>query len=1170
MAVGVALRASYSTADTAASSLSCAAQNFSANDTLVLVVATDIAEQATPVTSITDDSGGLITWVKKGEVVDQTNGLSISVFLGRISSFLSSKTITANFAALCKAYIRLYVIGSSTATSAGDWDALVYTTKIGDNPSGSYFDLTGGTTDGTTDLVFGATATLGANPTFDASVGIAGGVPANEYDGSNNSTFGVCVAERSLVVRAGTSTRTANITGGHHCVGIVFALTQNHKYWVNNADANWDGTAGTRWALISGGVGGAAIPGANDNVFFDALSPAVTVTINAAISCHALDTTGWTGTLACSATGRIITIGGAATYTAPGWLTIGSGTNFGANIPASLTITVDNRPTTTESVTKQSGANAGTLLCGTANAAAVGRRVSGTGIPNGTMITGYVANTSYTISKNATSTGTITLTEYLPFVVSDSRAVLTSFATTIQITGSSTATLTFATDFKAYNLTASATAHGLRVNPSTTLTVEFSITITSTGSHIFDYSGATVHCKSFSNSGTSSAYGQFSDSSSQMICDQESTWGIQGVAWHGLLKVTVQNVLSFNNGTDTYENLHIVAGGFNRGEGIELAGLFIVSGTLTLEGASQTMPLIVRSATVMSMTISASGTVTLSNVWFERINGGNSGGWLTGTNIGNCGYNTGITFTAQQTLYWINANTSTPQDMWVAANWSASSGGSPGTTIPYPQDHCIFDQAGNHIVDFSWSAIDVYAYLPQIDDRCAYIIGNYGHSGNTIQLKLCGDIICTAATQFLDFYPLSSGVVTNKTIAFNCPTAIWFNAAASQQYDFYNNPEFLADINFGTGGWLTFHSQAFMYSHRIKGNVFVDVGPWLAGNDGTVELIGVNPTWSTGVLSDHSHLTVDCNNPASGVAAVTLTNIIGGANYYLAELRVRDGVSCGLLGYNSSNVNIDTITLEGTASLQVSYTSIYRVQNFVATGQDAAHKFTLTYYAIANAFSIYNDGGVPWVLDYGQFAYSHLVGGVGYAGSHSDDLGNNTGWLFYSPPQTITLTGIAPDTRVGEIGFEVGGITLPGISPVTSVGAITIVNEKVLLIDESIIAETSLNIGLTQVHLLTITEAIQMLESTLISFAQIHVLSGIQSKHVIQSDNMLLLRIVNLSVSSILLEMFSDTLTFKDFAGFFKVWVDEDWNFCPVKVWNGDEWVQVPVKRWTGLGWTSV
>lgn len=75
-----------------------------------------------------------------------------------------------------------------------------------------------------------------------------------------------------------------------------------NRYWVGGT-ANWDNIAGSKWSTTSGGSGGASVPTASDDVFFDANSGSGTVT--AASSpfgdhrfCKNLNFTGFTGTFA--------------------------------------------------------------------------------------------------------------------------------------------------------------------------------------------------------------------------------------------------------------------------------------------------------------------------------------------------------------------------------------------------------------------------------------------------------------------------------------------------------------------------------------------------------------------------------------------------------------------------------------------------------------------------------------------------------------------------------------------------------------------------------------------------------------------------------------------------------------------------------------------------------
>lgn len=102
------------------------------------------------------------------------------------------------------------------------------------------------------------------------------------------------------------------------------------RYWVGGT-ANWDGTAGTKWATTSGGAGGASVPTSADDVFLDANSGAVTVTIaTGQTGAKSLNCTGFTGTLtgtsAISIAGSV-TLSASMTFTYADDLTItGTGT----------------------------------------------------------------------------------------------------------------------------------------------------------------------------------------------------------------------------------------------------------------------------------------------------------------------------------------------------------------------------------------------------------------------------------------------------------------------------------------------------------------------------------------------------------------------------------------------------------------------------------------------------------------------------------------------------------------------------------------------------------------------------------------------------------------------------------------------------------------------------
>lgn len=215
-----------------------------------------------------------------------------------------------------------------------------------------------------------------------------------------------------------------------------------NRYWVGGT-ANWDGTAGTKWAATSAGPGGETVPTSADDVFFDGGSGANTVTIAVGnTGAKSITCTGFTGTLAGSAgitvsgnvtlvSGMTVTYTGTITFNATatitsagktlGGLTInGSGINvsLGDALTLSGTITLTQGTFTlsnynaTASAFTSSNTNTRSIAFGTGNIS-----VTGAGGPwNTTTVTNLttsgtpVVNVTYS-SATTTSVNTGALNE---------------------------------------------------------------------------------------------------------------------------------------------------------------------------------------------------------------------------------------------------------------------------------------------------------------------------------------------------------------------------------------------------------------------------------------------------------------------------------------------------------------------------------------------------------------------------------------------------------------------------------------------------------------------------------------------------------------------------------------------------------------------------------------
>lgn len=83
------------------------------------------------------------------------------------------------------------------------------------------------------------------------------------------------------------------------------------RYWVGGT-ANWDNTAGTKWAATSNGPGGETVPTTADDVFFDSFSTGTCTITSTNTGAKSINCTGFTGTLT-GTTGAPITIAGSLT-----------------------------------------------------------------------------------------------------------------------------------------------------------------------------------------------------------------------------------------------------------------------------------------------------------------------------------------------------------------------------------------------------------------------------------------------------------------------------------------------------------------------------------------------------------------------------------------------------------------------------------------------------------------------------------------------------------------------------------------------------------------------------------------------------------------------------------------------------------------------------------------
>jgi len=150
---------------------------------------------------------------------------------------------------------------------------------------------------------------------------------------------------------------------------------------------------------------------------------------------------------------------------------------------------------------------------------------------------------------------------------------------------------------------------------------------------------------------------------------------------------------------------------------------FVIAGTFSTSGTQGNRRALFRSSTeglTRDMQIATIGTVT--DVDFRDIRVTGAGGTLTGTRIGDLRGNSGITFNAGKTVYWVAPSSGT----WSDDNWASSSGGAASTdNFPLAQDTAVFDDAaGSGTV--TWNNAIVYSGTIDMSSRTSSLTINNG------------------------------------------------------------------------------------------------------------------------------------------------------------------------------------------------------------------------------------------------------------------------------------------------------------------------------------------------------------------------------------------------------------------------------------------------------------
>jgi hypothetical protein len=412
------------------------------------------------------------------------------------------------------------------------------------------------------------------------------------------------------------------------------------------------------------------------------------------------------------------------------------------------------------------------------------------------------------------------------------------------------------------------------------------------------------------------------------------------------------------NGTNTFNNLS-VAGLASAGiASLALSADQTINGTLTLSaGTNATMRTFVRSNTIgTTRTLTCAAVDTLTDIDFRDITIAGAAAPVSGTRLGDCKGNTGITFVAGADKYWNLAGGGN----WSSTAWATSSGGAVSNdNFPLAQDTCIFEAGSPNSgvtvtinAGYNIGTIDMSARTTNtMTFSNANTAGVYGNWINGTGVTLSGIGTLTFAGRGSQTLT-SAGATFTQAFTIDTP-----GGSVTLQDAFETNRVTTTALLLDSGtldanGYnVTLSNGAFSSANTNTRTVAIGSGTWTVARSGTA--------WNT---SNATNLTITGTGTISFTSASAKTFAVGTSDY--SSITANQG-GAGTLVINSigSLANItNTYSATGPTTINLG-TTTQRVADFTATGT-AGNVLTIQGSSATSPCTLIHTGAGDISLDY--------------------------------------------------------------------------------------------------------------------------------------------------------------------------------------------------------------
>ena len=528
-------------------------------------------------------------------------------------------------------------------------------------------------------------------------------------------------------------------------------------------------------------------------------------------------------------------------------------------------------------------------------------------------------------------------------------------------------------------------------------------------SRTIDFGSATVSCSasgsspiSFGTSETNRASLTFIAGTSQISCAAQTvTFSGNNQTFYNVdFTSNSDNAVITINGVNSFNNLSFAGISFAGVKVISFANNQTITGTLTLSaGSNATMRQFIRSTTVGTTRILTCAAVSMTDVDFQDITIAGAAAPASGTRIGDCKGNSGITFTGATTRYWNLAG----NNSWDAAGWAASSGASPDVNnFPLAQDTAVFESTSPG----SGATISIFD---------SYNIGTIDMSARTSNTMTLATSTAT---------PSIYGNWINGTGTTLTGTGTLTFAGRGSQTITSAGRTFTQGFTIDTlGGSVTLQDALALDASRVltltqgtlnANNFNVSVGNFTSSNSNIRTITVGSGTWtiltsgaSAWSAATSTNLTVTGTGTISLTSAAAKTFAGGGVSYSGITLD-QGGAGTLTISGNNTFANItNTYKATGATNITLS-TTTQRVGNFTASGEAGRVLTVQGSSASSPATLVFTGSGQATTptTDYltitGVRAYS--LDTTWYAGANSTNNGS-LGWIFAAGTVVVSFFG---------------------------------------------------------------------------------------------------------------------------------------------------------------------